>query len=103
GFNEIFRGFGGEEGYIHEKFKRAGKKTLCLPFLRWVHRFGRPEGPKFPLTMENKVRNYFIGHIENKMDVDPIVEHFSEWMSEEQLKKICEKSYEEMIEAGQQV
>jgi hypothetical protein len=44
GFNPEFRGFGGEEGYIHEKFRRAGGRTLCLPFLRWMHRFTRPLG-----------------------------------------------------------
>ena len=44
GFNPEFRGFGGEEGYIHEKFRRAGGRTLCLPFLRWMHRFARPTG-----------------------------------------------------------
>jgi len=79
GFNPNFRGFGGEEGYIHEKYRRAGKKTLCLPFLRWMHRFGRPNGVKYPLTLENKIRNYFIGHIELGLDVTPIIEHFKEF------------------------
>src|SRR5919197_369876 len=36
GFNPRFRGFGGEEGYIHEKFRQAGRRTLCLPWLRWT-------------------------------------------------------------------
>lgn len=76
GFNPLFRGFGGEEGYIHEKYRKAGKKTLCLPFLRWIHRFGRPDGVKYPLTLENKVRNYFIGFEELKLDTSPIYEHF---------------------------
>jgi len=103
GFNDLFKGFGAEEGYIHEKYRRAERKAYCLPFLRWVHRFGRPEGAKFPLTIENKARNYFIGHIENKIDVEPIIEHFSEWITKEKLEKMCEKVYEEMIEAGQLV
>ena len=34
GFNPGFRGFGGEEGYIHEKFRQAGGRTLCLPFMK---------------------------------------------------------------------
>ena len=42
GFPAAFRGFGGEEAYIHEKFRRAGGRRLCLPWLRWMHRFGRP-------------------------------------------------------------
>ena len=42
GFNPAFRGFGGEEGYIHEKIRQRGGRGLSLPWLRWVHRFGRP-------------------------------------------------------------
>jgi hypothetical protein len=76
GFNPLFRGFGGEEGYIHEKYRKIGKKTLCLPFLRWMHRFGRPNGVPFPLSLENKVKNYFIGFEELKLDTSPIYEHF---------------------------
>ena len=88
GFNSNFRGFGGEEGYIHEKYRQTGKKTLCLPFLRWNHRFGRPNGVKYPLTLDNKVRNYFIGFIELKMDVKPIYDHFKEFTTIENLDKL---------------
>src|SRR5207237_2934286 len=42
GFHPKFQGFGGEEGYIHEKFRQAGRRCLCLPWLRWMHRFSRP-------------------------------------------------------------
>jgi hypothetical protein len=76
GFNPHFRGFGGEEGYIHEKFRRAGKQALCLPFLRWAHRFGRPGGTKYPLLRYSKVRNYVLGHQELDMDIRPILDHF---------------------------
>ena len=31
GFNPNFRGFGGEEFYIHEKYRQAGRRTVCLP------------------------------------------------------------------------
>mgnify|MGYP002881922889 CR=1 FL=1 len=92
GFNEKFCGFGGEEGYIQEKFKQAGHQTLCLPFLRWVHRFGRPNGPNYPLTLWNKIRNYFIGHLELNKDVRDIYEHFSEWCDEKQLQKLHEEA-----------
>jgi hypothetical protein len=56
GFNPMFRGFGGEEGYIHEKFRQAGGRCLCLPWLRWTHRFGRPAGIGYSLTVEEKLR-----------------------------------------------
>jgi hypothetical protein len=76
GFNPDMRGFGGEEGYIHEKFRKAGHKAICLPFLRWLHRFGRPGGVKYPLTRENKVRNYILGFTELGLDLTPVKEHF---------------------------
>lgn len=92
GFNLLFRGFGGEEGYIHEKYRQAGHKTLCLPFLRWVHRFGRPNGVKYPLTVENKIKNYFIGHLELKLDTAPIFNHFKEFVPEEILNSFFLKA-----------
>ena len=76
GFNEHFREFGGEEVYIHEKYRQHGRKVLCLPFLRWMHRFYRPEGPPYPMTNNSKIRNYFIGHMELKLPLDDMVNHF---------------------------
>lgn len=76
GFNKRFRGFGGEEFYIHEKVRKRGAKCLCLPFLRWNHRFGRPDGVKYPLTRREKVRNYIIGHQELGLPLDRVYQHF---------------------------
>ena len=78
GFNEKFVGFGGEEGYIHKKFKAAGHKIWCLPFLRWVHRFQRPLGVKYPLITEERIKNYLIGYTELELPFDEIIEHFGE-------------------------
>lgn len=75
-FNVNFAGFGGEEMYIHEKFRQAGHKAYCLGFLKWWHRFGRPEGVKFPLRRDQKVRNYIIGHLELGLPLEPVFEHF---------------------------
>jgi len=77
-FNEYFNGFGGEEGYIHQKFLKAGHKVYNLPFLRWLHRFGRPNGVKYPLTLSNKIRNYLITRKELGLPLDPIIKHFKE-------------------------
>jgi glycosyltransferase involved in cell wall biosynthesis len=76
GFNENMRGFGGEEGYIHEKFRQRGGATWCLPFLRWNHRFGRAEGIRYPIEMFHKVRNYVLGFQELGLPVDDIRAHF---------------------------
>jgi glycosyltransferase involved in cell wall biosynthesis len=80
GFNPTFRGFGGEEGYIHEKFRRAGGQCLCLPWFRWAHRFNRPAGIPYPLFIEDKLRNYLIGHAELGLDLAPVLDHFAAYL-----------------------
>lgn len=59
-----FYGHGGEEGYISEKFRVNGGKNICLPSFKWLHRFGRPLGPKFELSLESRVLNYFIAWLD---------------------------------------
>ena len=76
GFNKEFRGFGGEEGYIHEKYRQAGRTTLCLPQVKWNHRFGRPDGVKYPLNRLAKVRNYLIGFAELGLPIEQIHHEF---------------------------
>lgn len=83
GFNKHFRGFGGEEGYIHEKFRQFGGKAICLPQFNWVHRFNRPNGVQYPLIMEDRIWNYFVGWLELTQDpnhkiIKEIYEHFKD-------------------------
>jgi hypothetical protein len=75
GFNPAFRGFGGEEGYIHAKFRQAGRKAICLPFLKWNHFFGPGPRAYVPL-LKDKIMNYLIGFRELGLDITPIYEHF---------------------------
>jgi glycosyltransferase involved in cell wall biosynthesis len=78
GFNPNFRSFGGEECYIHEKYRQAGRKTLCLPWLKWNHRFDRPDGVPYPISKEGKARNYVLGLTELGLDLEPARKHFVE-------------------------
>ena len=90
GFNEKFTGFGGEEGYIHEKYKQNGRKIWCLPFLRWIHRFNRPRGVPYPLVIEERIRNYIIGHKELGLPYDDLIEHFKETQPHINVKSMIE-------------
>jgi Glycosyl transferase family 2 len=76
GFNPHFKSFGGEECYIHEKYRQAGRKTVCLPFMQWNHRFGRPDGPRYPITVEGKMRNYILGFQELGLPIEEVRHHF---------------------------
>jgi hypothetical protein len=96
GFNPRLQGFGGEEGYIQEKFLRAGGRTLCLPFLRWVHRFGRPAGVPYQNTWEDRVRNYLIIAEELGIDPAPAIAHFHSHLGRQTAERIVSAVYAEL-------
>ena len=100
GFNPAFRGFGGEEGYIHEKFRQRGGRALCLPSLQWMHRFGRPMGVPYPNRWEDRIRNYLIGFRELGWDPAPIAEHFRTVMDAEAANQTVARVTEEMELSG---
>jgi hypothetical protein len=82
GYNPAFQGFGGEEGYLHEKIRQGGGKIVCLPFLCWLHRFGRPAGVPYPLNWEDRFRNYLLGRRELNLSIDDVVSHMREYLGE---------------------
>tara|TARA_R110002074_G_scaffold32309_11_gene90352 strand:- start:3424 stop:4260 length:837 start_codon:yes stop_codon:yes gene_type:complete len=88
GFNKKFRGFGGEEGYIHEKYRKNGKKTICLPFLRWLHRFNRPNGAEYSNNLEDRFRNYYIGFLELGLDISTLKTEFKGAISKEFIENL---------------
>ncbi len=78
GINPRFRGFGGEEGYLHEKVRRAGGRIICHPSFAWAHRFTRPHGAPYGTTWEAVLRNYLIGWGELGWDTTGVEDHFRE-------------------------
>ena len=96
GFNNLFKGFGGEEGYIHEKFRQMGGRSVCVPEFKWVHRFARPEGVKYPLKLEDRIWNYFIGWMELQGPegemVHKIEEVFTQSMANHKVREIRENA-----------
>jgi glycosyltransferase involved in cell wall biosynthesis len=81
GFNPAFRGFGGEEGYIHQKYRNHGRRVMCLPFLKWYHFFGLGTG--YQVSLVDRVRNYMIGFWEVGLDTAPVIEHFGKRLAEQ--------------------
>lgn len=88
GFNPNFRGFGGEEVYIHNKFRKHNKRVILLPFLHWMHRFNRPNGVPYANTFEDRYRNYIIGRIELHIDPDDVEDVFADVLSEDKREEI---------------
>lgn len=100
-FNKNFKKFGGEEWYIHEKFRKKGGKCICLPSFGWVHRFARPNGIPYPNDLKDRIFNYFIGALENYEDenhlfIKEIIENFEIKFSKEEINKILEQAKDEL-------
>jgi len=75
GFDRRWRGFGGEEGCIHEVFRHRGDLALCHPAWLWVHRFAKPGGVSVPAYTYSKARNYVLGFQRVGRDIDEIRRH----------------------------
>ncbi|MGA5131705.1 glycosyltransferase [Streptomyces olivoreticuli] len=92
GINPRFRAHGGEEGYLHEKIRRGGGRVLCHPGVRWLHRFTRPQGPAFPLTLLERVRNYLIGHRELGLAADGLTEHLRGLVGDDHTRDVLDRA-----------
>ncbi len=96
GFNPRFSGFGGEEGYIHEKVRQGGGRTLCLPFLRWIHRFVRPMGTRYEVNWHDRIRNYMIGFSELGLPKEEMIAHFRQHVGQRETDRILERVRSEL-------
>lgn len=100
GINKHFINFGGEQGYIAEKFRSWGGDNICLPSFQWVHRFGRPSGVPFTLALEDRVWNYFLGWLDLYKDpehekVKETYEFFKDKLPDGRIDMILNKLIEE--------
>lgn len=78
GFNRHSRGFDNEQWLIHDKFRNAGRKCWCVPWLRGTHYFrGKDQPrPRYPIRRWDRVRNMMLGMLENGQDLVPLYQHF---------------------------
>lgn len=90
GFNKSFREFGGEEGYIHDKYHNAGRKTWCIPWLGWQHKDRKSERAEYPRRTEMMFRNYVLGHKENGRDMTELIEHYSTRIPADAMKRVLD-------------
>lgn len=91
GFNEKFTGFGGEEYYIHQKYKNKGGRCICVKDFIWNHRFGRPNGAPFPNILEERLRNYILGRLELNLPFDDVIEEFEKVLKKENIDSIIKQ------------
>lgn len=94
GFNPHFRGFGGEEGYIHAKYKNAGRRSICLPRLRWLHRFMRVGGAPYRPDIRDRIWNYLIGWLEIGRAPEEVAEAFAGHISAMEFSRMLAEARE---------
>jgi len=83
-----------------EKFRQHGRRTLCLPFLRWLHRFPRPLRIPYDKTWEDRIYNFLVGYDELGLDSAPMEKHFIEQIGKEQTEQIVSQVKKELENPG---
>ncbi|MFJ8332243.1 glycosyltransferase [Streptomyces sp. NPDC094437] len=87
GLNPAFARHGGEEGHLHEKFRRAGHTTRCLPAVRWAHRFDRPRTSWTDSTWYQTLLNYLTGFDELGQSHEEAVAQFTAVLGEKAVQQ----------------
>lgn len=96
GFPPHLKGFGGEEGNIHEAFRQRGGRVLCHPGVRWLHRFDRPRFADRPASapydclLQDKLWNYLVWARWLDRPHDVIVDQFHSKLSQRAVGKIVQ-------------
>jgi len=89
GFNNHYKGFGGEEWLLGLRYETYGRCLMCLPYLEWSHRFTRVSGNQpYPNRWEDRIRNYIIGALEIGMDVRIITNQFTDLFTQEYMNNV---------------
>jgi len=91
GFHPAMRGFGGEEGYIHERVRQCGGKVLCHPACGWWHFFRNTTTP-YPNRLEDQLRNYLIGWMHIGLSTAEVVQQFSAHVPESTIAKLVDEA-----------
>lgn len=99
GFSSKMQGFGAEEGYIQTKFRSNGGRCLCMPWLKWVHRFHQEGQPvKFSITDTDRLHNYLVAFTDAGLPIEPVLQHFSTWMSMQTMGEVARKALHKSIQ-----
>jgi len=100
GFHPLLRGFGPEEFHLHQRIRRNGGRCFCLPWLKWCHRFGNPDGARPPgLHPEERLRGHLITLLDTGAPpLDQLRHHFVEEaraLSAEQFERVLARTRSE--------
>lgn len=102
GFHPQLRGFGPEEFHLHQRIRRNGGRCYCLPWLKWCHRFGNPDGTRPPgLHPEERLRGHLITYLDTGAPcLETMRKHFVEEakaVTDEQFDRVLEQTRREFV------
>jgi hypothetical protein len=103
GFHPLSRGFGGEEGYIHEKVRKSGGRVLCVPRLRWRHRFrdvgGWDKNPTpYPAYLGDHTFNLLVQHRELGIEAEgAILKDFGARLTAQEWDNVLKEARESQL------
>lgn len=78
GFCPEFREFGGEEGYIHKKFRKYGAKAWCVPQFIWYHRYHRVQR-NYPMSIPSRIKNFLRAALDLGEDAETVLQAFANY------------------------
>jgi len=87
-FSPHFRGFAGEEVYLHCKVRDNGGRCLAHKKLAWMHRFFRPKPITYTLTINDKFRNYLVAAYEMGWNLPHICSYFQRKLPFDQYSQV---------------
>ena len=61
-----------------------------------MHRFNRPFGPRYAVSVEDRVRNYLLVHDELGLDPGPAIEHLEQEFGAERVGPAVERAEQEL-------
>ena len=93
GFHEEMNGFGCVESVLCEKYRKANRKVMCLPFLKWFHRFTDYVTQSYSITEYDSARNHIIGFREVKWELDSLLRHYKYRLTVKERYELCKEFY----------
>jgi len=87
-FSKHFKGFAGEELYIHQKVRNNGGKCYVHLDLGWIHRFYRSKPITYALTLNDKFHNYLVASYEMGWSVKQVCDYFKRKLAADQYEVV---------------
>lgn len=88
GFHPDAKGFGCVESVFCEKYRRNGNKVLCLPQLKWYHRYEKHSKKPYGVRDYEVARNHILEFRSVDWDIQTVINHFAPRLNQNEKKSL---------------